>query len=387
MKLLAMNRMSILTVLFVVGILFSITSYAQQNSPAKSIRGEEFVSLNDGLPFNVAIEILNQFCKRFDNKIIIDPQGRQNAIGVVVDNLYWKKAFENILHANNLSYKIYDEYYEIQSGESQGVEVEKDVKVTTATKEVRIEAVFLEVNRDVLSQMGIDWSTLKGNKIEINTYAADNLLTNHAKASYKWTNGVWDVYALIKALENQSIGEVISRPQIQVMEGVEGKVKIGRNFYLTMQDFAGNTQYREFEAGTILSVIPKVITIHDTTFIHLNIKTERSQVVPDPSAVSKDITESKTQTLLLNGEQTTIAGLYSNETTKVRRGIPFLKDLPGWFFGLRYLVGYNSTEVKKKELVIIVKAEILPGITKRKVNIADQDKKFEAQQNKMFNSK
>ena len=56
-------------------------------------------------------------------------------------------------------------------------------------------------------------------------------------------------------------------------------------------DFAGNTRYREFEAGTILTVRPRVITIRDTTFIHLTMQAERSQVNPDPARVSKDITE------------------------------------------------------------------------------------------------
>ncbi|WP_369407484.1 hypothetical protein [Rhodothermus marinus] len=36
-----------------------------------------------------------------------------------------------------------------------------------------------------------------------------------------------------------------------------------------------------------------------------------------------------TQVLLLDGEQTIIGGLYSTRESISRKGIPFLKDLPG----------------------------------------------------------
>jgi type II secretory pathway component GspD/PulD (secretin) len=45
-----------------------------------------------------------------------------------------------------------------------------------------------------------------------------------------------------------------------------------------------------------------------------------------------------------------------------------LKDLPGWFFGLRYLFGSDQTIVNKKELVILLKAEIVPTLKERSEN-------------------
>ena len=49
----------------------------------------------------------------------------------------------------------------------------------------------------------------------------------------------------------------------------------------------------------------------------------------------------------------------------MRKGIPILKDLPPWFFGLCYLFGYNRTETAQKELIIIIKASILPDVFNR----------------------
>jgi general secretion pathway protein D len=68
---------------------------------------------------------------------------------------------------------------------------------------------------------------------------------------------------------------------------------------------------------------------------------------------------------MLNGEEAVLGGLFVNEESTVRTGVPFLKDLPWWFFGLRYIFGSDQREVRKKELVILIKAEILPTLKER----------------------
>jgi type IV pilus assembly protein PilQ len=68
---------------------------------------------------------------------------------------------------------------------------------------------------------------------------------------------------------------------------------------------------------------------------------------------------------MLNGEETIIGGLFSNEESVVRNGIPFLKDLPWWVFGIRYLTGSDETIIRKKELVILLKAELVPTLKER----------------------
>ena len=69
--------------------------------------------------------------------------------------------------------------------------------------------------------------------------------------------------------------------------------------------------------------------------------------------------------LLLDGEETIIGGLFINEETNDRQGVPFLKDLPWWFFGLRYVFGFETKTVRKKELIILLKAELLPSLQDR----------------------
>jgi general secretion pathway protein D len=75
--------------------------------------------------------------------------------------------------------------------------------------------------------------------------------------------------------------------------------------------------------------------------------------------------EAQTSILMLDGEETVLGGLYINEDTKRREGIPFLKDLPWWIFGLRYLFGYETNNLIKKELLIVIRADLVPSLEER----------------------
>jgi type IV pilus assembly protein PilQ len=68
---------------------------------------------------------------------------------------------------------------------------------------------------------------------------------------------------------------------------------------------------------------------------------------------------------MLDGEETIIGGLYINEETIVRNGIPFLKDLPWWVFGIRFLTGSDETIIRKKEVIIVIRVELLPSLLQR----------------------
>ena len=100
-------------------------------------------------------------------------------------------------------------------------------------------------------------------------------------------------------------------------------------------------------------------------FLHLNVKVEKSGSRPSASGPTIDRSLANTQLLLLDGEQTVIGGLYSTEESISRRGVPFLKDLPRWFFGLRYVFGRTQRSVTQKELVISLEANVVDPIRDR----------------------
>ncbi|MEX0994883.1 MAG: type II and III secretion system protein, partial [Balneolaceae bacterium] len=267
-----------------------------------------------------------------------------------------------------------------------------EIIATTQTREVRINATFFEGNRRALREIGVDWSTLTNNVpgnilefvgedgdeeipstqfdgrfVQVNARGAQNVSQNVFNSLINFGNigaGI-EVQALFSAFEADNIGEVLATPSIKVMDGVEGRIQVGEDFSIKQRDFAGNITDEFFSTGTILTVTPQIINDRDTTFIYMELDVERSTAQPDPVSTIISKEEASTHTLLLNGESTVIAGLYRTDRSEVRRGIPVLKDLPPWFFGLRYLFGYNSTDISQSELIVIVQAELEKSIPER----------------------
>jgi type IV pilus assembly protein PilQ len=234
-----------------------------------------------------------------------------------------------------------------------------------------------------MREAGIDWSTFSNGTVQIQSFGASNVTNNFFRASYNATVRRVNVNALLRAFESLSRGEILARPQIRVMSGEEGKIKVGTNFFLTTVDFAGNLRFSEYEAGIILTVTPTVVGRNDSTFIHLDVKAERSDVTLAATNTSKNITESSTQVLLLDGEETAMAGLISTSQQTVRRGIPFLKDLPAWFFGLRYVFGYESVTRSKRELVVLLGARLVNPLLARRNTRIDMQDYLERQKNEL----
>ena len=346
----------------------------QEEFPPRSYRPDELVSFNPSTPFNTVIDILNNFSQRFDNRIIIDSKVRTRGIGVSVENMYWKRAFEYVLRSNMLKYTARDRYYAIEDLVPQKEVPQVQAPYTISTPEVEINAVFFQGDYQTLREVGIDWSTFNNGTVQIQSFGAQNVTNNFFRASYNQAFRRVNVNALLRAFESSSKGEVLARPQIRVMSGEKGKIKVGTNFFLTTVDFAGNLRFSEYEAGIILSVTPTVVGRNDSIFIHMEVNAERSDVTLAATNTSKNITESSTKVLLLDGEETAIAGLISNSQQNVRRGIPFLKDLPPWFFGLRYVFGYESITHNKRELVVLLGARVVdPLLDRRNTRIDMQD--------------
>lgn len=352
--------------LMLLGLLLTAPAFAQERNPVLPYRPDELVSFKRDVPMQTALQILSSFAQRFEGKIIIDRKTRTKAIGVDVENMQWKRALEYILRSNMLQYKEQEQYIEIEELTSAPAEAENII--TANTREIEINAIFFQADYNSVHELGIDWSTFKNGTVDVRAFGATNVTQEFFRVSGEKTfKGRVRVSALLRAFESRGRGEIIARPHIKVMEGEQGKIKVGKNFFLTVQDFAGNTRFSEYESGIILTVTPTILGHDDSTFIHLVLQAERSDVKQDVVGVTKDITESQTRVLLLDGEETVIAGLISQENEEVRKGIPILKDLPWWFFGLRYLFGYESSKREKKELVVFIRARLVPQLFTRRV--------------------
>lgn len=368
---------------------------------------DEVVAFNRTTTYTEAIQIINTFSQEYENKFIVDRSGTTGQIGVTLPAMHWKDALEYIMRFQNLELNEYPEYYEIVvpevqpegeatqtagRGQQQTGGQDQVLLPDLDTREVRINATFFEGNKQALQEIGIDWSTLTKNVPEAigDFVGADGTQTvpatefndqfvavnsfNAASVSQNAFNAIVNlgqfgpgisVQALFSAFEADNLGKILATPSIKVVDGEEGNFQVGQDFSIKQRDIAGNVTDEFQSTGTILNVVPRIITQGDTSFVYIELEVERSTVQPDVVSTIINTQEATTTAILMDGEATYVGGLYSTEESVVRRGVPILKDLPGWFFGLKYLFGYNSKDYSENELIIIVQAEIIEPVRTR----------------------
>ncbi|MCZ6633687.1 MAG: type II and III secretion system protein, partial [bacterium] len=304
----------------------------------------------------------------FANQVVVDPQHLNVAIGVNIDRQPWRRALELIADQNRLQVWQRETYYELLPvGAGQGAGEVDDEGTTLDSREVNISAIFFQADRAALRELGIDWSTLSGGRVDVTAAhlgASQVVSDQFAVGARANINRSLSVDVLLKAFESNNVGEIVANPQIKVRSGKTGYIQVGSDFSVTTSDFAGNAITKFVSTGTILTVTPKIYSQDLIDFVDLEVEAERSSLVdPVRNLVSKTI--ARTSTLLRDGEQTAIGGLYGQEISTARTGVPLFKDLPGWFFGLRYLFGTDSKQVRKTELVLLLRVDIVPSIRER----------------------
>ena len=189
---------------------------------------------------------------------------------------------------------------------------------------------------------------------------------------------------MFRFFETENLGKILARPTVSVINGIKGRTQVGSDYSIKERDFAGNLIDKFFSTGTIIEVTPYIYSEDGIDYVYLNLIVERSSALPDVVSTEIRKTTATTKVLLLNGEETAIGGLFTTEETLVRRGIPILRDLPWWVLGLRYIFGYDQKEFNTKEIIILIKAEILPSLRERVLNSKDELKlKIEREKNKL----
>jgi general secretion pathway protein D len=228
-----------------------------------------------------------------------------------------------------------------------------------------------EADRSFLSESGIDGSTAKDGIVTVSASAAGASSVSQAFAqgqiAGEMTVGGYrvDLNLLFKFIESIGKGEVLAQPVVVVRDGKTGRIQVGQDFSIKSRDYAGNVVDNFFSTGTILEVSPLLYHDDDLDFIRLDIHVERSSAIPDPVSTVVNKIQANSSVLLLSGESTIIGGLYNTIREVARTGVPGLKDLPPWVLGLRYIFGYNRVHVQHKELVILIRSQLLDSLPTR----------------------
>lgn len=362
----------------------SITGLSQQYLE-RQFKGymnpDELVTMSANLPFDQAIALLSKVSENMKGKRIVSTYQSSEPIGLEIENMQYEKALVVLVQYRGL---VYEEKEDVVIIKKKGDKVDNrtaDTYVSVDSREVKISAVFFEMDVNEARKRGVDWKViLEGKGLDLGgllgvdktksqsqgtTTAQEPSFDVGVSSDFSLGNFFGQATAMFKFFESENIGEVIASPNIVVRDGRLGRIQVGSDISIKQKDFAGNIIENFFSTGTIINVTPFVINEEGIDYTLLKITVERSSFVPDPSNTIINKTQASTEVVMLNGEETVIGGLFVNDEIKIRSGVPFLKDLPWYVFGLRYLFGTDETRITKKELVILLKAELVPTLKDR----------------------
>lgn len=371
-----MKKITIIVLFLTVFIPFLSAQQYLEKMLGRNYSQDEVITLSSTLPFYQAINLLSKVSEKSLGIKIVLTTDNSNPIGVEITNMYYLKALDIIVKYAGLIYEKKDDMIIIKK--QNEAKLDPKTYASINSREVTISAVFFESDVNKSKEMGLDWKfLLSKDGLEIGGNFGQDLTqaTNATSQTTKYqinTKSSFDIggffgeaTSVFRFLESENVGEIISRPNITVRDRVKGKIQVGSDFSVQTKDFSGNIVTKFFPTGTIIEVTPYIYKEENLDYILLDLKVERSTFSISELTSEIKKTLATTQVTLLDGEETIIGGLFINQETLERTGVPILKDLPWWFFGLRYIFGSDKITILKKELVILIKAELVPTLKER----------------------
>lgn len=282
-------------------------------------------------------------------------------------------------------------------------------------KQVLIETRIMEVNRDKLRDIGVDWgsgtsgasgySSAPGN-IDLNNAGNKALgLRNLASeftpglfspkegvstfpGTYPYKSGLELIYTklsgeefqvILHALEEDAYTNTLSAPRIMTLDNQEASILVGFHTPILSStvtagtDTTGPTQTQNLdyyqEIGIRLNVVPQVSDAgYINMIIHPSVTSSSASVTATNVAGSGasaiqtsvdypiiDVREAQTQILMKDGETVVLGGLLKDVKSKQVLGVPFLSQIP-W---LGNLFKRETVDTAKIDLLIFISAQIV----------------------------
>lgn len=238
------------------------------------------------------------------------------------------------------------------------------------TREVIIQAKIVEVRLDDRFAIGVDWEALFKAATTLNVKTTFPITPPPISSSGKLIYGILarDKFtAVLELLQTVGRTNILSTPQIAVVENEEAKILVGtREAYVTSavtqtaQAATTAEQVTFLDVGLQLKVIP---SINQDGFVTMKIKPEVSSVSRLLLTAAKnqipivDTSMAETTVMVKDGTTIVIAGLMKDEKVAVERKIPILGDIP--ILGLAFRV--KEDRVAKTELIIFLTPSIISG--------------------------
>ena len=241
-------------------------------------------------------------------------------------------------------------------------------KLDVVATQVLIEASIVEVTLTDDLQYGLEWAfdnNLGGGDSGRGLLDVGGNLEPQAGFSYTITNSAGTTKAVLNALAQDSLLNVISTPSVMVLDNHTATINVGDQQPIQSQSTVtngGNVQnsitYKD--TGVQLTVTPSV---NDGGLVTLDIEQSVTDVGPVDSATKQRSFNQravKSRVAIRSGESVVLGGMIRDNETEGQSGVPVLKDIP--------LVGALFSTTTKAS----TRTELLIFITPR-VMESDQD--------------
>jgi len=238
-------------------------------------------------------------------------------------------------------------------------------KIDKPQPQVILEAKIIEVNKDALKDLGIDWSdqiTLSyqeagrpqdlanmefspGSPIEIFSIARNPIQFN----------------TVIKMLENQNKARVLSNPRVTTINDKEAEIFVGDRIPYTVTTVSGGvatTDVRFEEPGIRLKITPSII---EDDFVVIKVEPEVSFIFafrgPNNEFPHTKKRQATAYVRVKNNQPFVLGGLLNQEDKKNLFKVPVLGDVPL----LGNLFSYEKHTVLDTELIITIIPTVVHG--------------------------
>ena len=251
----------------------------------------------------------------------------------------------------------------------------------TQTKEVLVEVQVLQVSFKPQLDYGIDWTldfldssdkNIRKLKFEnvfldlANLTSGDDLYSQYAQIGAGAINADHFV-AAIRALKQVNDTKILSSPKLLVANNEEARIHVGDTVPYIVSTTSGtgdnaitSEDVRFIDVGLKLTV---TANINDEGFVTMNLISEISGVVAEIESQSGGIpqvnkTEVETTMMVKDGTTIIMGGLKKDIKRHVKKGFPFLMDIP--FLGVMF--SSVSDEMDTTEIVILITPHVMTGV-------------------------
>lgn len=247
-------------------------------------------------------------------------------------------------------------------------------QLDTATPQIEITAKLVDVDVEALREIGIEWNIspakpefwegpLPGGGPIHNEDRSLNLAAEHntsiSDPANRLTFGIFKDWASIEAqlqtLEQSRKAKIISNPRVTTVDNREAKILVGQKIPLIVQDVAGNPLSQLQTIGIQLKVTPHLTADKKVVMdLHPEVSDLSTQSTVQGGVII-NTSEADTRVMVEDGQTAVIGGLIRSNEGTIRRGIPYLKDIP--LLGM--LFRSNSDVSSNRELLIFVTPRII----------------------------